>query len=99
MATDNRPLSPHLQVYRPQLTSVMSFTHRTCGMLLSLGMVMAGVWLLALASGEEAFQTVNGWLAHPLGLAALLVWPASLDYHFLNGSRHRLWDLGLGRAL
>lgn len=94
MATDNRPLSPHLQVYRPQLTSVMSFTHRTCGMLLSLGMVMAVVWLLALASGEGAFQTVNGWLAHPLGLAALLIWTASLYYHFLNGIRHLLWDSG-----
>lgn len=94
MVTDNRPLSPHLQVYRPQLTSVMSISHRISGLLLSLGMVMVTAWLVALAAGPAAFAGVKAWLASPLGLGALLVWTISLFYHLLNGIRHLLWDAG-----
>lgn len=94
MVTDNRPLSPHLQVYRPQLTSVMSISHRISGVLLSLGMVVVVLWVLALASGPEAFERINGVLATPLGLIAMLVWTFSLFYHLLNGIRHLLWDAG-----
>ncbi len=94
MVTDNRPLSPHLQVYRPQLTSVMSISHRISGILLSLGMVVVVLWLLALASGPEAFERINTVLATPIGLIAMLVWTFSLFYHLLNGIRHLLWDAG-----
>ncbi|NBD95915.1 MAG: succinate dehydrogenase, cytochrome b556 subunit [Gammaproteobacteria bacterium] len=94
MVTDNRPLSPHLQVYRPQLTSMMSIAHRISGLLLSLGMVLVTAWVVALAAGPEAFASVGGWLGSPLGLAALLIWTASLFYHLLNGIRHLLWDAG-----
>ena len=94
MVTDNRPLSPHLQVYRPQLTSVMSISHRITGILLSAGMIMVTVWLTALAAGPGAFASVNDWLATPVGLIALLTWTASLFYHLLNGIRHLFWDAG-----
>lgn len=94
MVTDNRPLSPHLQVYRPQLTSVMSIMHRLTGLLLSLGMVLVTAWLVALAAGPESFATVNGWLGSPLGLILLAVWTVALFYHLLNGIRHLLWDAG-----
>lgn len=94
MVTDNRPLSPHLQVYRPQLTSMMSISHRITGLLLSLGMIMVAAWVLALAAGPEAFASVNAWLAGPAGLIALVLWSASLFYHLLNGIRHLFWDAG-----
>jgi succinate dehydrogenase / fumarate reductase cytochrome b subunit len=94
MVTDNRPLSPHLQVYRPQLTSVMSISHRITGLLLSLGMVMVTAWVVALAAGPEAFSAMNDLLASPVGLVALMLWTASLFYHLLNGIRHLFWDAG-----
>lgn len=94
MMTDNRPLSPHLQVYRPQLTSLTSITHRLTGVLLSFGMVVVVFWLLALAAGPESFNTFTAWLASPVGLAAMLVWTLALFYHLLNGIRHLLWDAG-----
>lgn len=94
MMTDNRPLSPHLQVYRPQLTSMTSITHRLTGILLSLGMVVVVLWVLALAAGPDTFNTLNGWLASPVGMVAMLVWTLSLFYHLLNGIRHLLWDAG-----
>ncbi|QOC21100.1 succinate dehydrogenase, cytochrome b556 subunit [Wenzhouxiangella sp. AB-CW3] len=93
MVTDNRPISPYT-VYRPQLTSVMSFSHRISGILLSLGMVVVVLWVLALASGPEAFERINSLLATPIGLVAMLVWTFSLFYHLLNGIRHLLWDAG-----
>lgn len=94
MVTDNRPLSPHLQVYRPQLTSVLSITHRLTGVLLTLGMAVVVLWLLALAAGPDAFSALNGWLASPVGLVGLLIWTFALFYHLLNGIRHLLWDAG-----
>lgn len=94
MVTDNRPLSPHLQVYRPQLTSVMSISHRLTGVLLSVGMLVVVFWLLALASGPEAFERINAFLASTTGLILLLLWTFSLFYHLFNGVRHLMWDAG-----
>jgi succinate dehydrogenase / fumarate reductase cytochrome b subunit len=95
MVTDNRPLSPHLQVYRPQLTSMTSIAHRITGLLLSAGMLPIVAWLVALAAGPEAFAAVTAWLASPVGLIALMVWTLAMFYHLLNGIRHLLWDAGL----
>lgn len=94
MATENRPLSPHLQVYRPQLTMVMSISHRISGMLLSLGTVVVVAWLLALAAGPEPYARLVGVLSHPVSLFLLVVWTFALFYHLLNGIRHLLWDAG-----
>lgn len=94
MATDNRPLSPHLQVYRPQLTSVLSISHRISGVLLSLGMVVVLAWLLALAAGPDRFAALTGILSSVPALVFLLAWTGALFYHLLNGIRHLLWDAG-----
>ncbi|MEE4295406.1 MAG: succinate dehydrogenase, cytochrome b556 subunit [Wenzhouxiangella sp.] len=94
MATDNRPLSPHLQVYRPQLTSVLSISHRISGVALSAGLVLVVAWLLALAAGPEAFARLNGLFSSVPLMIALVLWTAALFYHLLNGIRHLLWDAG-----
>ncbi len=94
MATDNRPLSPHLQVYRPQLTSVLSISHRISGVLLSLGLIVVVAWVLALAAGPERFTALTGLLSSVPMLLLLLAWTAALFYHLLNGIRHLLWDAG-----
>ena len=94
MATDHRPLSPHLQVYRPQLTSILSISHRISGVALGAGLVVVVSWLLALAAGPEAFALLNGVLASLPVKIALVLWTAALFYHLLNGIRHLLWDAG-----
>lgn len=95
----NRPLSPHLQVYRPQLTSILSITHRGTGMFLSLGALYLVCWLLAIAAGPEAYATISGFNASIIGRLLLLGWTFSLFYHLCNGIRHLVWDAGLGLDL
>jgi succinate dehydrogenase / fumarate reductase cytochrome b subunit len=99
MSIANRPLSPHLEVYQPQLTSLMSIFNRLTGIFLSIGSVFL-VWeLLAAASGPGDFATFQ-WLAGSwLGVAALLGWSLAFVYHLLNGIRHLLWDIGWGFEL
>jgi len=94
MATDNRPLSPHLQVYRPQLTSVLSISHRISGVINSVGLVAVVLWVLALASGPESYAQFIAIAGHPVAVIAMLAWTVSLFYHLLNGIRHLLWDAG-----
>ena len=94
-----RPLSPHLQVYRPQLTSMMSIAHRASGILLTTGTVLLAAWLVALAYSAESYEMVSGLLAHSLGQFVLFGYSAALVYHALNGIRHLAWDLGYGLAI
>ena len=94
-----RPLSPHLQVYRPQLTSLMSISHRVTGIVLTTGTLFLAVWLIALAVGGDIFAIVAAALAHPLGQFVLFGYSAALIYHALNGVRHIAWDLGRGLTL
>lgn len=94
METNQRPLSPHLQVYRPQWTSVLSILHRISGVLLSIGTVLMVAWLVALAQGEQAYQSMIAFMSSPLVLVALVGWTLALFYHLLNGIRHLLWDTG-----
>ncbi len=94
MATDNRPLSPHLQVYRPQLTSVLSISHRITGILLSFGAVLVVLWALAVASGPDAYQALIQFMGSVPGLIVLATWTFALFFHLLNGIRHLLWDAG-----
>ena len=97
-ATDapRRPLSPHLQVYRWGITNSLSILHRAAGLALSLGLVVLAVWLLAIASGPDAFSalmTVYGSLWFKLPLAGIAF---SFFYHLGNGVRHLVWDAGRG---
>lgn len=94
METNQRPLSPHLQIYRPQWTSVLSILHRISGVLLSVGTVLMVVWLVALAQGEQAYQAMIGFMSATPVLLALVAWSLALFYHLLNGIRHLLWDTG-----
>ena len=94
-----RPLSPHLQVYRPQITSVLSILHRATGIVLSAGTLLLVWWLVAAARGEAAYATVSGFLRSPVGLLLLVGWTATLWYHFCSGLRHLAWDAGWGYTL
>ena len=99
MSTQNRPLSPHLQVYRPQLTSILSITHRATGIVLSLGTIVLAVWLVALASGRETFHAVSGVIGSLPGKLLLFLFTLALFYHLCNGIRHLFWDAGYGFEL
>jgi succinate dehydrogenase cytochrome b subunit len=94
MDNADRPLSPHLQVYRWQLTSVLSILHRAAGLALSLGALLLVWWLVAAASGPSAYRTVQGFLGSWFGFLLLLGWAAALFYHLCNGIRHLVWDTG-----
>lgn len=97
--TADRPLSPHLQVYQPQLTSVLSIAHRFTGMCLSLGAVVLAIWLVAAATGPQVFAAVNAQLASWYGQILLFLWTFALFYHLCNGIRHLAWDTGWGLEL
>ena len=94
-----RPLSPHLQVYRPQLTSMMSIAHRASGIVLTTGTLVLAAWLVAVALGGESYALLAGLLAHPLGQFVLFGYTVALIYHALNGIRHMFWDLGRGLTI
>lgn len=94
-----RPLSPHLQIYRWTLTMAMSILHRATGMALAVGLLMVVWMLLAAASGEEAFSVFQSFNASLLGQLMLFGWTVSLFYHMGNGIRHLVWDMGKGYEL
>lgn len=94
-----RPLSPHLQVYKMQWTMLLSITHRITGCALMLGTVLVVWWLVAAAAGPEAFALIDGLLTSWIGLLVLLGSAWALCYHFCNGIRHLMWDLGYGFEL
>ena len=96
MATRERPLSPHLQVYRWQITMTMSILHRATGVALTVGAFGLAWWLMAMAAGGEQAARAAACLASPLGRIVLFGFSASLVYHLLNGIRHLLWDIGWG---
>lgn len=89
-----RPLSPHLQVYKPQMTSIMSILHRATGVALMLGLLMVAWWLIAAASGEEAYNAARDFTRSPLGLFMMFGWSVAMFYHLCNGIRHLFWDFG-----
>jgi succinate dehydrogenase / fumarate reductase cytochrome b subunit len=94
-----RPLSPHLQVYRPQLTSMMSITHRATGVALTTGTLVLAAWLVAVALGGETFAMMAMAVTHPLGQFVLFGYSVALIYHAMNGIRHLFWDLGFGLTI
>jgi len=96
---ERRPLSPHLQIYKIQLTSLLSILHRGTGMVLYGGAIGCTWWFLALAQGPGAYQTMQSYIMHPLGLLLLLGLSFSFFYHLCNGIRHLLWDAGWGYEL
>ena len=94
-----RPISPHLQVYRPQLTSVLSIMHRLTGVFLSGVTVVLSLWLFSIALGEAAYSPFaalwDSWISTLLMAGVVFC----LYYHLLNGVRHLAWDWGIGFSL
>jgi succinate dehydrogenase / fumarate reductase cytochrome b subunit len=91
-----RPLSPHLQVYKPQVSSGTSIINRATGIAISVGLILMVWWLVAAASGPAAFATAQGFIGSPIGLILMFGWTVALWYHFCNGIRHLAWDAGYG---
>ena len=90
-----RPLSPHLSIYRPMLTMLMSIAHRITGAALYVGTLLLIWYLVAAASGEAAFATVSWFLRSFLGQLVLFGFTFALLHHFFGGVRHLIWDFGL----
>jgi len=99
MASHPRPTAPHLQIYRPQITSILSILHRITGVWLAIGVVALVYWLIAAASGAEAFDRAQGLAGSIIGRALLFLWTGAFFYHLLNGIRHLAWDAGWGFEL
>lgn len=96
MTKKERPLSPHLMIYKPQITSVLSITHRMTGVALSAGLLLIVWWLAALVCGPEMFETVQTCMRHWTGQIVLIGFSWALFYHLSNGIRHLFWDMGYG---
>ncbi len=91
-----RPLSPHLQVYGWSWTMTMSIFHRVTGSANYFGAILVAVWLIALASGPQAFDSVQWFFGSILGRLILFGYTWSLMHHMLGGVRHLVWDFGHG---
>ncbi len=96
MAHPNRPLSPHLSIYRPQITSVLSITHRATGVALTFGALLLTYWITSATYGAETFASAQALLGSWFGRLVLLGVVFSLWFHFANGIRHLAWDAGCG---
>ena len=90
-----RPLSPHLQVYRPLLTMMMSIAHRITGAALYVGTLLLAGYLVALAAGPGPFAAVAAVYGSLLGQLVLFLFTWALFHHLLGGLRHFVWDMGL----
>ena len=95
-AARERPLSPHLQIYRPQINMVMSVFHRITGTALYFGSLLLAWWLFAAATGPDYFAFVNGLFATWPGMIVLVGFSWALIHHMLGGLRHLIWDTGRG---
>jgi succinate dehydrogenase / fumarate reductase cytochrome b subunit len=101
MAHSKRPLSPFMlgPYYRPQLTSVLSLSHRVTGVFLVLGAVLLVYWLVAVAAGPEAYLRAQAVIGSKLGLLSLFLWTWALFFHLGNGIRQLFWNAGYGFSM
>ena len=88
----NRPMSPHLQVYRPLINMVMSILHRLTGVALYFGFILLAWWLTAAAVGADYFNFVNGIFGSLLGKVVMFGFTWALLHHMMGGIRHFIWD-------
>ena len=91
-----RPISPHLQVYKPQITSVLSIFHRITGVALTFGLILLVAWIFTLSLGEEYFEYFVMFIKSWFGFLILFGFTFALNYHLCNGIRHLFWDAGYG---
>jgi len=95
-ARHERPLSPHLQIYRLTLTMMMSVIHRATGAMLYGGTLLVAWWLIAAATGPNAYASVQWFMGSLIGMLILLGYTWALIHHMLGGLRHLIWDAGYG---
>lgn len=91
-----RPLSPHLQVYKPQISSVLSILHRITGVFLSLGSLLLAYWLYSAAYAGGCYECMGSFFSGAFGQLLLIAWSGAFYYHLCNGVRHLFWDMGKG---
>lgn len=91
-----RPLSPHLQVYRWPLSMALSILHRASGIALAVGSIVLVWWLMAVAAGGDHYQRFVDCIGSPLGQLAMFGWTLAMMFHLLSGLRHLMWDSGWG---
>ncbi len=96
IATRQRPLSPHLSIYKPVITMTMSIVHRITGGALYLGTLLLAAWLISAAVGEECFNAVNAVFGSWIGRLVLFGYTWALLHHLAGGVRHFIWDTGAG---
>ena len=96
MKNKNRPISPHLSIYKPQITSILSISHRMSGVFQSVGLLVIIFLLLCLLMGDNMHQYFMLFAHSLIGRAFLFFYVLSLSYHLLNGIRHIIWDFGYG---
>jgi succinate dehydrogenase cytochrome b subunit len=96
MSARARPLSPHLQVYRWQISNTLSILHRLTGVALAMGLLAFVAWLVAAADGPRAYARAMRVLGGPVGDLAFVAFAFAFFYHLLNGVRHLAWDVGAG---
>jgi succinate dehydrogenase / fumarate reductase cytochrome b subunit len=99
MPSANRPMSPHLQVYKLPLLALLSITHRVTGVALCAGTLILVYWLVSLAGGPEAHASAHAVLSSVPGLIVMFGFTWALYFHFCNGIRHLVWDTGRGLSL
>ena len=92
----NRPLSPHVGIYKWQVSNTLSILHRATGIFLSLGSLALVAWVVATALGQSSYDAVLSILSSPLGLLVLFGQSFAFFYHLANGIRHLVWDAGYG---
>jgi len=95
-AGPRRPLSPHLQIYRLPVTALLSITHRITGVLLTLGLVLLALGLMAAAAGPVSYVKFQAFLTGYVGQMLLWGWLYALFFHLCHGVRHLVWDTGNG---
>jgi len=96
MSKNNKPLSPHLTIYKPQITSLMSISHRFSGTFQSLGNFIIFLYFCVILVGENYYNYANLFFSSILGKVFLFLYIFSICYHLFNGIRHLIWDIGLG---
>ena len=96
MSKNNKPLSPHLTIYKPQITSLMSISHRFSGSFQYIGNLIIFIYFCAILSGENYHNYANLFFNSLLGKFFLFLYIFSICYHLFNGIRHLIWDIGFG---
>ena len=96
MKNNNNPLSPHLQIYKWQISSLLSITHRIVGVINILAITLICIWILSLLAGENIYETIQLFLGSFFGkfIIVFLCW--TFSFHILNEIRHLIWDMGYG---